>query len=646
MTVRHKRAAMTSSTGREADTWRHGENGAKTVKAWRWSCCDGEMSVVASTDIPADVTAGPYPGGLDFAARTSDIHAVTTVVKVGWREHRLSADNDNHPFTHGASCKLHPVPDKSQRWMMALKPARDRYEQNVEVLAEGGCLVLRVLKAIPRGERLLMWYSDSLARVFGVPFLTPAHIRGNQQYTCTSCHTSFLYPNTLKAHILFKCKAIATRTASPSLTTPSAFSFAMSTPPSLILGSGPSAFHRSSSSSRSTPYSTVRMRDAPSMSSTGKCDWDHSSQSPHRTYRSEGGNKKTLTDKRSMTPDSSTDDASALNLSTRRLACSSNVPTVTSPACSDVRHSAPSNPAVTGSVPATGQPIQIFNHIHPPGLPALPLPLDQHMAWRLYYPWLAALPDPNPTKLLCAPVPAHPTFLDTRHHFSCHPQNRSFMFPHFVSPGPDHQSLLMTSTAKPPPVSPRGTMPTTRPDVPRDALSGNMTHSASSSLTATIPSSSSKTRVPLLTVPSEKEGEPLDLLPASFFANKSRKGHLCLYCGKLYSRKYGLKIHLRTHTGYKPLKCKVCLRPFGDPSNLNKHVRLHAEGDTPYRCDYCGKVLVRRRDLERHIRSRHPSVTETKEEDDVSTECQDSEVDVTSDTESTLDGGEQEIEVT
>ncbi|CAL4068237.1 unnamed protein product, partial [Meganyctiphanes norvegica] len=92
---------------------------------------------------------------------------------------------------------------------------------------------------------------------------------------------------------------------------------------------------------------------------------------------------------------------------------------------------------------------------------------------------------------------------------------------------------------------------------------------------------------------------------------RSRRGHLCLYCGKVYSRKYGLKIHIRTHTGYKPLKCKVCLRPFGDPSNLNKHVRLHAEGETPYRCEHCNKVLVRRRDLDRHIRSRHPDKLDT-----------------------------------
>ncbi|XP_044751516.1 zinc finger protein 426 [Coccinella septempunctata] len=86
---------------------------------------------------------------------------------------------------------------------------------------------------------------------------------------------------------------------------------------------------------------------------------------------------------------------------------------------------------------------------------------------------------------------------------------------------------------------------------------------------------------------------------------KTKQGHMCVYCGKCYSRKYGLKIHIRTHTGYKPLECKFCKRPFGDPSNLNKHVRLHAEGNTPYRCDLCGKVLVRRRDLERHLKSRH-----------------------------------------
>ncbi|XP_075970990.1 PR/SET domain 13 [Anticarsia gemmatalis] len=94
---------------------------------------------------------------------------------------------------------------------------------------------------------------------------------------------------------------------------------------------------------------------------------------------------------------------------------------------------------------------------------------------------------------------------------------------------------------------------------------------------------------------------------------RSRDGHRCLYCGKLYSRRYGLKIHLRTHTGYRPLRCRYCLRAFGDPSNLNKHVRLHAARGPlsphgpaplgPHSCSLCGRSLARRRDLERHLRA-------------------------------------------
>ncbi|XP_058066020.1 zinc finger protein 560 [Anopheles bellator] len=88
----------------------------------------------------------------------------------------------------------------------------------------------------------------------------------------------------------------------------------------------------------------------------------------------------------------------------------------------------------------------------------------------------------------------------------------------------------------------------------------------------------------------------------------SKQGHVCIYCGKLYSRKYGLKIHIRTHTGFKPLKCQYCLRPFGDPSNLNKHIRLHRQHDgSLYECNLCGKKLARRRDLQRHLQARHNS---------------------------------------
>ncbi|CAN0148530.1 unnamed protein product [Lampetra planeri] len=104
-----------------------------------------------------------------------------------------------------------------------------------------------------------------------------------------------------------------------------------------------------------------------------------------------------------------------------------------------------------------------------------------------------------------------------------------------------------------------------------------------------------------------------------------RAGHPCPICGKLYTRRYGLRIHVRTHTGHKPLRCAVCQRRFGDPSNLNKHVRLHGgrghvapsrprpppsprprgAADPSHRCHVCGVTTKRRRDLARHVRARH-----------------------------------------
>lgn len=102
-----------------------------------------------------------------------------------------------------------------------------------------------------------------------------------------------------------------------------------------------------------------------------------------------------------------------------------------------------------------------------------------------------------------------------------------------------------------------------------------------------------------------KKKDPAEVETFASDMGKCVAGYRCIFCDKIYSRKYGLRIHIRTHTGYKPLKCDFCQHRFGDPSNLNKHVRLHATNDSRYKCNICNKVLVRRRDLERHINSWH-----------------------------------------
>ncbi|KAH8408603.1 hypothetical protein KR215_008210 [Drosophila sulfurigaster] len=196
-----------------------------------------------------------------------------------------------------------------------------------------------------------------------------------------------------------------------------------------------------------------------------------------------------------------------------------------------------------------------------------------------------------------------------------------------------------TLTLSPPPATSTSTSsasPTRSPPPPSTTLSAPTRFSAfrpmSSlpSLSLPLASTQATASATLSYLPSISMAAPLASHPMNAAAQieaivsnmgASKQGHLCIYCGKVYSRKYGLKIHIRTHTGFKPLKCKFCLRPFGDPSNLNKHVRLHLQtqpsgsgemdinvDDEPepgFQCQLCHKTLARARDLQRHMETRH-----------------------------------------
>lgn len=66
----------------------------------------------------------------------------------------------------------------SSSCLQAMRSARDRHEQNVELVRRGAALLACTVRAVGRGEELLMWYGDGLAREVGVPILNPCHIRG------------------------------------------------------------------------------------------------------------------------------------------------------------------------------------------------------------------------------------------------------------------------------------------------------------------------------------------------------------------------------------------------------------------------------------------------------------------------------------
>ncbi|CAD6201753.1 GSCOCG00002757001-RA-CDS [Cotesia congregata] len=109
----------------------------------------------------------------------------------------------------------------------------------------------------------------------------------------------------------------------------------------------------------------------------------------------------------------------------------------------------------------------------------------------------------------------------------------------------------------------------------------------------------------------------------------------CDDCGKEFPLKERLKLHVRTHTGFKPYKCSECDKSFARGGQLAQHRRTHSHakpyhcslcsgtftcaanlalhmkrhnGQKDHKCDICGRGFIRRDALKKHLECLHKDV--------------------------------------
>jgi len=78
----------------------------------------------------------------------------------------------------------------------------------------------------------------------------------------------------------------------------------------------------------------------------------------------------------------------------------------------------------------------------------------------------------------------------------------------------------------------------------------------------------------------------------------------CKHCGKVFTRKFALDMHLAWHENKKNIVCEICGKGFNSKVLLRNHSGIHADKPNAV-CKICGKTFQQRSSFSRHMQTIH-----------------------------------------